>query len=196
MEFLDVVRRRRIVRHFTDQTVSDRTIERIIAIGQRSPSAGYSQGVTFVAIRDPDTKMRIATIAGEDGYVAAGFDPFISEAPVQIIICTSEQIYRDRYSEPDKRRAASREPMWPIPYWHFDAGCSLMLMLLAAVNEGLGGAFVGSRDPDAVRKLLDIPEEHLPVGVMMIGHPAPDKKSGSLKRGRRPIDDVVHWERW
>ncbi len=72
----------------------------------------------------------------------------------------------------------------------------MMLVLLAAVNEGLGSAFVGVMEPKRLQELLDIPDDYLPIGVTMIGHPAADRKSGSLKRGRRSIEDVLHRERW
>jgi len=196
MEFEDVVRKRRMVRNFTDEPVSDEVIERIIEAGQHAPSAGFSQGVAYVVVTDAETRRAIAEIADEEQYVRGGFDPFISGAPVQVVICTSEQVYHDRYNEPDKKPEGADEIDWPIPYWHTDAGCSLMLILLAAVNEGLGTAFVGVMEPKRLQDLLGIPEEYLPIGVTMIGHPAPDVKSGSLKRGRRPLDAVLHRERW
>jgi nitroreductase len=77
-----------------------------------------------------------------------------------------------------------------------DAGCAVMTLLLAAVNEGLAAGFAGARDLDAVRDLLGIPAEVTPVGVVPIGHPATDKRSSSLKRGRRLSDDVIHHDRW
>jgi nitroreductase len=77
-----------------------------------------------------------------------------------------------------------------------DAGCAVMTLLLAAVNEGLAAGFAGAKDLDALRSVLNIPTEVTPVGVIPIGHPAPDKRSPSLKRGRRSSDDVVHRERW
>lgn len=196
MDFVDVVRKRRMVRNFTDEPVPDEVIERIVEAGQHAPSAGFSQGVVYVVVTDADTRRQIAEIADEEQYVQGGFDPFISGAPVQIVICTSEQVYHDRYNEPDKKAEGEDEIDWPIPYWHTDAGCSLMLVLLAAVNEGLGTAFVGVMEPRRLQELLGIPEEYLPIGVTMIGHPAPDQKSGSLKRGRRSLDDVLHRERW
>ena len=194
--FLDVVRRRRMVRRFTDDPVPWETVERIVRVAQHAPSAGYSQGVSFVAVDDALTRKRVAAIAGEEGYMAAGFGPFVSDAPVQLVICTSEETYKERYREPEKRRAAARENPWPIPYWHTDAGAALMLVLLAVVNEGLASAFVGVRDPDAMREVLGIPAEHLPIGVVAIGHPAPDKRSRSLGRGRKPLELVLHRNRW
>ncbi len=198
MDFDEAVRKRRMVRHFTSEPIPAETVDRIITTAQHAPSAGFSQGITFVVVTDPETRRAIARIGGEEeGYTASGFDPFISQAPVQIIICTSERVYKDRYREPDKKPDPEAEEMeWPVPYWHTDAGCALMLILLAAVNEGLAGAFVGVWDQEALQKLLGIPEHFIPIGVTMIGHPAPDIPSPSLKRGRRPLEDVLHRERW
>jgi nitroreductase len=196
MEFADVVRKRRMVRNFTDEPVSHETLERIIAAAQRAPSAGFSQGVVFVTVTTPETRKAIGDLAGEAGYVEAGFDPFISKAPVQVVVCVNEQIYHDRYREPDKVDDEGNEIYWPVPYWHTDAGCSLMLLLLAAVNEGLGTAFVGVWEQERIQELLGIPADYVPIGVAMIGHAAPDKRSGSLKRGFRPLDAIWRQERW
>jgi nitroreductase len=198
MDFTDVVRKRRMVRHFTPEPVPSETVERIVRAAQHAPSAGFSQGVSFVVVTDPATRRRIAQIAGEEeGYVASGFHPFVSEAPVQILICASEKVYKDRYREPDKKPDPEAEEMeWPVPYWHTDAGCALMLILLAAVNEGLAGAFVGVWDQKGLQDLLGIPGHFLPIGIAMIGHAAPDVPSPSLKRGRRKLEDVLHWEHW
>jgi len=196
MEFMDVVRTRRMVRNFTEEPLAEDVLQRIIATAQRAPSAGFSQGVVFVTVTDSATRQQVARLGGEEQYVAGGFDPFISRAPVQIVICTSEQIYHDRYNEPDKVDAEGNEIAWPVPYWHTDAGCSLMLVLLAAVNEGLGSAFIGVWRQRELQDLLGIPEHYLPIGVVMIGHPAPDTKSGSLKRGHRDLDAIWHRERW
>lgn len=196
MEFADVVRKRRMVRNFTPEPVDPATLERIIATAQRAPSAGFSQGVVFVTVTDPGTRKAIGRIGGEESYVEGGFDPFISGAPVQIVICTSEKLYHDRYNEADKLDDDGSEINWPIPYWHTDAGCSLMLLLLAAVNEGLGSAFIGVPNPADLQELLDIPPDYLPIGVVMIGHAAHDQKSGSLKRGHRSLDAIWRRERW
>jgi nitroreductase len=194
MDFQDVVRKRRMVRHFTDEPVPVETVEIIVRLAQRAPSAGFSQGVSFVMVTDAGTRKRVAELAGEESY--QGFDPFISEAPVQIVLCTSEKIYKGRYREPDKRAEGEEEHEWPSPYWHTDAGCALMILLLAAVDHGLSSSFVGLWDQQGMRDLLNIPDHFTPVGVVMMGHGAPDVKSPSLKRGRRNLEDVLHYERW
>lgn len=197
MEFTEVVRKRRMVRHFTPEPVPLETVERIVGTAQHAPSAGFSQGVSFVLVTEPETRRRVAAIAGEAEYVASGMHPFISEAPAQIVICTSEKVYKDRYREPDKKPDPGAEEMeWPAPYWHTDAGCAMLLLLLAAVDEGLAGAFVGVWDQKGLQDLLGIPDHFMPIGVVMIGHGAEDVRSPSLKRGRRTLDDVLHRERW
>ena len=85
---------------------------------------------------------------------------------------------------------------WPVPYWFMDVGAAVMILLLAVVEEGVAAAFVGSHRFPEIKDLLGIPEEVTRVGVIAIGHPAEDKRSDSLKRGRRALPNVVHWEEW
>ena len=83
-----------------------------------------------------------------------------------------------------------------VPYWFVDAGCSAMLVLLAAVDEGLAAGYAGVLEHDRFRALLGIPQEVTAIGVIPIGHPAPDVRSPSLKRGKRDTSQVIHRERW
>ena len=128
--------------------------------------------------------------------MASGFDPFISKAPVLQIPCTSETAYHRRYQESDKLEADGSEIIWPVPYWFMDIGCSVMVVLLAVVNEGLSAGFAGSKDLDALRRLLNIPGDTTPIGVNAIGHRASDVPSPSLKRGRKPVAEYIHSEHW
>jgi nitroreductase len=196
MEFAEVLRKRRMVRNYSGDPVDPATLDRLVGAGLRAPSAGYSQGLGFVIVTDDDTRMAIATLAGEGDYVARGFDPWISAAPAHIVITVSEAVYRARYREPDKLAADGSEIDWPVPYWWVDAGAALMAILLAAVDEGLAAGFLGVHSLPDLSGLLHIPEDHLPIGVVTVGHPLPDRRSASLDRGPRPRDTVVHLERW
>ncbi len=196
MEFSEVVMRRRMVRGFTAEPVDPAVIERMVQLARHAPSAGFTQGQAFIVVTDPATKQELAVLCGEPGYVAAGHRPFVSGAPVVVVACTSEAAYHRRYQEPDKIRDDGTEINWPVPYWHMDIGCAVMILLLAAVDEGLAAGFAGAYDLDAVRRLLGMPAEVTPVGVIPIGHPAPDKRSPSLQRGRVPDRTYMHQERW
>jgi nitroreductase len=196
MEFDEVVRARRMVRHFGEGEVPKESIERILDWARRGPSAGYTQGQDFVVVTDDELKQALAELCGERSYVEAGYHPFISGASVLIVPCTNEAAYHRRYQEPDKLREDGTEIEWPVPYWFMDVGCAVMTILLGAVNEGLAAGFAGVWDLDAFRELLSMPQEVSPMGVIPIGYPQPDKRSTSLKRGRREFRSVVHRERW
>jgi nitroreductase len=196
MEFTEVVKKRRMVRNFAPDPVDPAAIDRILDLARRAPSAGYTQGQSFVVVTNPATRKEIARLCGEEYYVERGMHPFVSAAPVLVVPCTSEAAYHRRYQEPDKVQDDGSEIEWPIPYWHMDIGCAVMTLLLAVVDEGLAAGFAGADDYDAFRALLGIPPEVTPVGVIPIGHPAQDIPSPSLKRGRKPLETVVHREQW
>lgn len=196
MEFQDVVLGRRMVRNFAARPVEPELVVRILELARRAPSAGFTQGQSFVVVTRPALRQAVADICGEAAYVERGFDPFISRAPVLIVACTSEAAYHQRYQEPDKLGAEGAEIVWPVPYWHMDAGCAVMLVLLAAVDLGLAAAFAGAPDLTPLRTLLRIPPEVTPVGVIPLGYPAPDQPSPSLRRGRKPAAQQIFFEHW
>jgi nitroreductase len=196
MDFEEIVRKRRMVRHFRDEPIPEAVLLRILDLARHGPSAGYSQGQDFILVTDQEARRAIAQLAGEESYVQSGFHPFISGAPALIVPCTNEAAYHRRYREADKLMEDGSEIDWPVPYWFMDGGCAVMIILLGAVNEGLAAGFAEVWDLEALRRLLGTPAEVTPLGVIPLGYPAPDKRSLSLKRGRRPVENSIHLERW
>ncbi len=197
MEFVDVVRKRRMVRHFKPDPIDPDVVDNLMRLAQRAPSAGYTQGQSFVVVTDPALRKAVARTCGEaeSGGTAFGH-PWISEAPVQAIACVSEAAYHQRYQESDKLQKDGTEIVWPVPFWYVDIGCSVMVLLLGVVDAGLTAGYAGIIDTPALKALIGIPDDVTPVGVIPIGYPDSDIPSPSLKRGRRTFDDFVHRERW
>jgi nitroreductase len=186
-----------MVRNFQSNPVRKETIDKIIRLTLHAPSAGFSQGWAYVVVTEANLKKQIGELQGENNFYAGKrFHKFVSEAPVLIVACASEKIYHDRYQEPDKVNEDGTEIEWPTPYWYFDIGCACMLIFLSAVNEELAAAFTGVFQVSEMKKLLHIPDHFHPVGVISIGYPAADRKSPSLKRGRKTAEQVVHHEYW
>jgi FMN reductase [NAD(P)H] len=199
MEFAEILRRRKMVRNYTDEAVPRETIERIVARGRKAPSSGFSQGLRLVVVTEAETRKRTAELAGEQEYVELGYEPWISRAPVHVVVATREDDYHDRYRKLDKLRDDGTEIDWPVPWWYVDAGKATMLLLLAAIDEGLGAGLFGL-DPagnEGLRELLGMPEDTAVVGVVTIGHAGDGKSGGSRRRFEwKPLEEVVRWERW
>lgn len=194
MEFRDVVLRRRMVRAYDPtRPVSRAKLDQLLELALHAPSAGFSQGWRFLVLDSAEecsTFWRVTTPAASEP------DPWLTDmrsAPALIVALSDKQAYLDRYAEPDKGWADRDESRWPVPYWHIDTGMAALLVLLGAVDEGLAGCFFGVPGEywDALREAFAVPSRLTPVGVISIGHRAPDRPSPSLRRGRRPLADVV-----
>jgi nitroreductase len=202
MEFREVLRRRRMVRAYEPEPVARETLERIAATIRRAPSAGFSQGQRLIVVTDPETKRRVAEAAGEFYYLEQGFGPWISGAGALIAVCTREEDYHDRYRQPDKVDDKGAEIEWPVPYWYVDGGKAAMLILLAAIDEGLAAGVFGvdAHFMGAVREVLGLPEDVALVEIITLGKAAADDESDRLSsrgtRPRKPLDELVRWERW
>ena len=199
MDLRDILKRRRMVRHYTGEAVPRETLERIVATVRRSPSAGFSQGQRLLVVDDPGLLADLATLAG--GSDDPDLEPWFPSAPAHVLVLTREADYHERYRSDDKLRGG-KEIEWPVPYWYVDAGATLMLVLLAAVDEGLSAGVYGvpvEQDP-AWRALLDIPDELRIVAGVTVGRGAPDPgwsgKTSRATQRRRGLDEIVKWNRW
>lgn len=125
--------------------------------------------------------------------------PGLFRAQALVVPFGHARTYLERYSEPDKASTGLgvSEEAWPVPYWLTDAAMAAMSMLLAAVDEDLGALFFGIFEgEDVVRAEFGVPDGYQAVGALALGHPAPDRSSGSLRRGRRPAAEIVHRGHW
>ncbi len=196
MELREAIMRRRMVRRFDPaRPVPSAALSRVLELAVRAPSAGFSQGWDFVVVR---------SAVDRSAYWAATTDPDspgdtwlrgVSSAPVLVLCCSDKERYLDRYAEADKPWPDRSEDHWPVPYWDVDTGMAAMLMLLGAVDEGLGGLFFGvPHDRMAVvHELFAVPATHHLVGVIALGYPTQDRPSGSTRtRARRPRGQVFH----
>lgn len=195
MELQDAVRRRRMVRNFDSRPVPPEVLERILTNAQRAPSAGFSQGWAFLVLEGPAETAQYWDAELPEERRAHFPWPGLLRAPVLVVALANEQAYTDRYDERDKRRGGARYT-WPTPYWHIDTGFAVLLMLLTAVDAGLGALFFAVSDIAAFRAAFGVPEAFHPIGTVALGYPSPDRPSASLRRGRRPAEAVIHRGRW
>ena len=194
MELSDAIRRRRMVRAYDpDRPVPDDVVTRLLEHAMRAPSAGFSQGWDFVVLRTPAARAAFWAATADDDEPDAWLEGMV-RAPLLVVCLSDKDAYLDRYAAPDKGQTDRDETTWPVPYWDVDTGMAALLMLLTAVDAGLGACFFGvpPEQHAALRAAFDIPAGRTPVGVVSVGYPAPDRRSPSLRRGRRPLTKVAH----
>src|SRR5437879_2066327 len=98
MEFSEVIRRRRMIRHYSDKPLTSELIERVLTSALRAPSAGFSQGWAFLALTDPADRARFSP------YVPTRVEqtPTMQNAPLVVVPLAHKATYLARYAEPDK----------------------------------------------------------------------------------------------
>ena len=196
-----MVRRRRMVRTYADRPVERAVVDRMLSNAVRAPSAGFSQGWSFLVLDTPEDVDRFwsATTPPDSGPPGTWLTG-MRTAPVVVVPLSSKAAYLDRYAEADKGWVDREDRRWPVPYWHIDTGMASLLILQTAVDEGLGACFFGiPREQVAgFRAEFGVPETHTPIGAITVGHRTEDAgaKGSPSRRPRKPVDEVVHRGGW
>ena len=147
---LDLIRKRRSIRKYTDALVSDADIKTLLEAAMAAPSANDLRPWEFVVVRHQDLRRRLADMK-EWSYMCA-------DAPVVFVVCGDEQ------------RSG---------HWVEDASAATENLLLTAVALGLGGVWVAVY-PDQpreqyARETLGIPAELRVLCLVPVGYPAESK---------------------
>ncbi|MEV4532666.1 nitroreductase family protein [Asanoa sp. NPDC049518] len=196
MDFQDVVRKRRMVRSYEpDRPVPPEVVDRILRNGLRAPSAGFSQGWGFLVLdtaADLDRfRAAMHRSAEPEKWLASHF-----AAPLLIVPCSHKDAYLDRYAQADKGHEDRSDAWWPAPYWDIDTGMASLMMLLTAVDAGLGACFFGM-PIDAIEPFKEefgVPAAYTPIGAISVGYSAEPPRD--LRARRRPTDDVIFRGNW
>ena len=196
MELDLAIRQRRMCRHFQEKPVAPEIVDRLIDLARRAPSAGHTQGWEFVVLEGLEQTQRFWTTDADPSWLAHPDHPGVLNAPVLIIPFCSSTRYLERYARADKAAAGlATEGEWPAPYWLIDTAFATMLVLLGAVDAGLGALFFRVHgDPRQLRAALGVPDGWDPIGVIALGWP--DGRPRPWPRPRRPLEEVLHRGGW
>lgn len=182
-------------RYDTSRPVPPDVVDHIVRNGLRAPSAGFSQGWGFLVLDTPADVARyreaVRPADQPEEWFAAQVD-----APLLIIAHSNKDAYLDRYAQPDKGFTDRSDAWWPAPYWDIDTGFASLLMLLTAVDAGLGACFFGlpAERIDAYRAAFGVPGHFTPIGAISIGYS--DEPPRDLSNRRKPVAETVHRGRW
>jgi nitroreductase len=179
----------------TSRPVPADVVDRIVGNALRAPSAGFSQGWGFLVLDSPAdvARFRDAVRPEEqpENWFAANVD-----APLLIIPHSNKNAYLDRYAQPDKGFTHRSDAWWPAPYWDIDTGFASLLMLLTAVDAGLGACFFGFpiERIEAYRAAFGVPAQFTPIGAISVGYS--DEPPRDLTSRRKPVAETVYRGRW
>ena len=187
-----------MTRRFTTDPLDPAVVAELLDLARRAPSAGYSQGVHFLAL-DGEVLRRFWSTTGADewfGSIQAG----VLAAPVVVLPLADPHAYTSRYSETDKAGHGLEDASnWEVPFWLTDAAMATQNLLLLAQERGIGALYFGIfKNARLALDELGVPPQVLQVGAVALGYRAADDvPSGSARtRPRRDSVDVVHRNRW
>ncbi len=150
---MDIFFKRRSIRAYTSESVSDENIDFILKAGMSAPSAGNEQPWHFVVIRDRTILDAIPAIHPHS--------EMLHQAPVAILTCGDLSLEKH------------------VGYWVQDCSAATENMLLAVTSRGLGSVWLGvyprQDRVEGLRKLLTIPEHVIPFALIPIGCPGENK---------------------
>lgn len=171
METWDAITARRNVRDYSDQSIDDAALDRVLEAGRRSPSASNRQKWDFVVVTDREQLTELGTVWQGARHVPS------SAATIVLVLPEPEA---ERYRLIDQ----------------YDLGQATMAMMLAATDLGIGTGHSAVGDQAAVRRILGLPSDRHAAYMLALGYPADGPLKPIRAPDRRRFDDVVHRGRW
>jgi nitroreductase len=170
MNVSEAIRLKRAVRKFQARPLPEDVIHAILNAGRRSQSSKNEQGWQFIAIRDKSILNALSKMGTYAGHLAG------AAMGIAILSPNPEGKFQDL----------------------FDVGQAAAYMQLAAWELGVGSCLASIYEPEKAREILGFPPEwHLRI-ALSFGYPLDEEKLSAppKKGGRRPLEEIVHWDRW
>ena len=166
MTVQEIIEKRRSIRRFTNEPVTDEEMRLLIKAGRLAPQASNIQPVRYITVQKKETVQEIFECTKWAGYLE-DYAPKEGERPTAFIIVLL-----------DESIAGGMK--------NTDVGAAVENILLQAVELGLGSCWIGSVDRRKTAEIIDLPENMSIHSVIALGHPAQDpvwedKKDDSIR---------------
>jgi nitroreductase len=161
--------KRRSIRQYTDEFVSDEHVNKILEAAMSAPSARNARPWHFIVARDKSTLEKLSNTHANASM--------IKNANAAIVVCgdLSKQSHKD--------------------YWVLDCSAATENILIEVEELGLGAVWVAVYPREErinhVIKVFNLPNNIIPLCIVPIGYPAetPEPKI-------RYDESKVHCEKW
>jgi nitroreductase len=173
MEFIDLAKARYSCRKYQDKEVEQEKILKVLEAGRVAPSAANRQPWIFIVIKEKENLQKLYATYARD---------WIKTAPAVIAICG------------DHSRAWVRAD--GKDHTDVDASIATDHMTLAATELGLATCWICAFDKGLCTEVLDLPPHVEPIVLLPIGYPADHVEINRHKGQRKPLDELVKWEKF
>lgn len=170
MAFIGLVKDRYSVRRFRNKPVEKAKLDLILQAGQAAPTAGNTQPQRILVVESEEACAKIKKCT-----------PCHFDAPVVLVVC-----YDNTASFSNK----------VFNLGIADASIVTTHLMLEAADIGLGATWVGSFEPDAIRKEFSLPDSFVPVALLPLGYPAEDAVPSDAHASRKPLVETVFYNRF
>ena len=170
MDFLELAKQRYSCRNFLDKKVEKEKLEKILEAGRIAPTAVNYQPQRILILQD---KEKLEKLSECTSY---GWN-----APTIMIICYDKTVsWKRRFDGKDEGIV--------------DAAIVTTHMMLEIANLGLGTTWIGSFDPEKVRKVYNIPDDYEIVAILPVGYKSEESKPSEMHQKRNSIDKMFFWD--
>jgi nitroreductase len=168
---LEPIRRVSQIRQYSPEPVPDHLVDQLLELARWTGSSKNTQPWRFIVVRDKELLRKIAGLRPNINWLAS--------APVGIAIVLDGDSMGEAY---DEGRVTER-------------------LMTGATMLGLGGGvawFGDAKQQAEAKKTLGIPEGHTARQIVMIGRPTStkDPRASGPSRGRKPLSELVSYDRW
>jgi nitroreductase len=171
METWDAIRARRATREYDTRPLQEQDLERVVEAGRRAPSSSNGQRWDFVLIQDRGQLERISKVWQGAGHIAGAAAAVGLVAPFSDDVGSTASI-------------------------NYDLGQAAMSMMIAAADLGIGSRTAAVRDHDLASEILGLPDDRRLTWLLGLGYPADRPLKPIQNPARRPLEEVVHHDRW
>ncbi|MBE6043594.1 nitroreductase family protein [Clostridium thermopalmarium] len=168
MEFLELVRKRHSVRKYSTRKVEEEKLLKILEAGRLAPTAVNFQPQRLIVVQKEEGMEKLKKCnASTYG------------APLVIIVCGDHNVVW-------KRRQDNKD------FLDIDVSIVTDHMMLEAADLGLASVWIGSFDPDMIKREFNLPDNVEAINILAIGYETDDNTK--VDKNRKPLEEIVHYE--
>ena len=185
MHMYEMMMKRRSIRNYKDQPVSEEIVNQLLDAANNAPTGGNIQPISVIVLEDVQNRARLAEMVGNQ--------PWVRNAPLSMIFCLDFNRVK-RWALQNGTEFKGEQALSHFLIAYADLMCAAQSVVLLAESLGLGSVYVGTIQScmDQARQAFTIPEFVLPLMVLTIGYPK--STPHSIPKLEREV--IVHREQY